>query len=483
MFKDATPEEINRAVQLSEEAFWEYRKLSLQDRKRLMYAIAAKLENSGMDIIHCAMEETNLPENRLIGERARTILQLRQYADACVAGDWLDVRIHKAKPDTGAPDIRKTKVPLGPVVVFGSSNFPFAYSTAGGDTATALAAGCTVIVKGHPAHAKTSQMVADLISEAVREEGMPENVFQHLHGISFEVGKQLVMHPGVKAVAFTGSLAGGKQLFDWGNQRKVPIPVFSEMGSTNPVFLLPGKLKSDAASIAKQYAASITQGVGQFCTNPGLILGIASEGLNEFKEMLKHEIRNAAPQKMLHAGIAKAYDTHKETALQQEGVSVLANSDVESHIKEGVPLVATVSGAEFIKNPLLKQEVFGPFSLVIECKDKAELAEAAKYMDGQLTSTIMGTENDIHEFKDVVSVAENFCGRLILNGVPTGVTVCRAMHHGGPFPATTDSRFTSVGGDAILRFVRPVAYQNWPDSLLPDELKDANPLGIERIVE
>lgn len=483
MFNDATPEEIDQAVRLSDKAFREYRRLSLKDRKRLMYAIAAKLENSGSDIIHCAMEETNLPEARLTGERARTILQLRQYADACAQGDWLEVRIHRANHTTGAPDIRKTKVPLGPVVVFGSSNFPFAYSTAGGDTATALAAGCPVIVKGHPAHARTSQMVADLIMEAVHEEGMPEHVFQHLHGISFEVGRQLVMHPGVKAVAFTGSLAGGKQLFDWGQQRKEPIPVFSEMGSTNPVFLLPEKLQEESPSIARQYAQSITQGVGQFCTNPGLILGIAGAGLNEFKETLKEEIKKTAPQKMLHAGIAKAYDTHKATALQQQGVHVLANSDVASHIEEGVPLVATVSGEAFINNPLLRQEVFGPFSLVIECKDKAEMAQAAGNMEGQLTSTIMGTEKDLLEFSEVVEKAAGFCGRLILNGVPTGVTVCRAMHHGGPYPATTDSRFTSVGADAILRFVRPIAFQNWPEHLLPDELKDANPLGIRRIEE
>lgn len=483
MFKDATPLEIDTAVQQSIRAFEVYKKMPLSDRKRFMYAVAEKLEKSGDLLIHTAMEETHLPEARLKGERSRTVLQLRQYADAAADGSWMDVRIDRANSQTGSPDIRKTKIPLGPVVVFGSSNFPFAYSTAGGDTGCAFAAGCTVIVKAHPAHARTSQMVADIIQQAAKEQSMPEGIFSHLHGVGFETGKYLVTHPGVKAVGFTGSLSGGRQLYDWGCQRKEPIPVFSEMGSTNPVFLLPEKLTREPEEMAIQYAQSITQGSGQFCTKPGLLFAIRGEGLERFKTTLKKEIVKMAAQQMLHPGIAKAYDEHRNDALQQKGVATIAKSEVENKIQEGIPLIATVQGDDFIKNAVLRREVFGPFSLIIECADKEELCSSARDLEGQLTATLMGTEKDILENEALKDIAESKCGRLILNGVPTGVTVCRAMNHGGPYPATTDSRFTSVGADGILRFVRPVSYQNWPDNLLPDELKDGNPLKIRRLVD
>jgi len=373
-------------------------------------------------------------------------------------------------------------VPLGPIVVFGSSNFPFAYSTAGGDTACAFAAGCPVIIKAHPAHPQTSATVANAILKAADKCELPKGIFAHVHGVSFEVGKALVMHPQTKAVGFTGSFIGGKQLFDWANQRKEPIPVFSEMGSINPVFLLPEKLRSSAADIAKMYAGSITLGVGQFCTNPGLIIGIDSDELKTLVHDLGKAIQQTTPGPMLHPGIVKAYKENKGTALLQDDVHLVAESETTIKENEGLPTIATASGQAFLNNPVLHKEVFGPYSLIIRCKDMNEMIEVAKHLEGQLTSTLMATENDIKNNDELVEAVKNICGRFILNGVPTGVEVCLSMHHGGPFPATTDSRFTSVGADGIKRFARPIAFQNWPNDLLPDELKDENPLKIWRTV-
>lgn len=486
MFKDATAEEINNIMDASWKAFHNYRKLPLKARADFMKAIAAELEACGDALIQTAMQETNLPEARLRGERARTILQLNQYAAACVAGEWLEARIDTAIPDKvpAKPDIRKMLVPLGPVVVFGASNFPFAYSTAGGDTACAFAAGCPVIVKGHPAHANTSQIVADAILLAAKKTGMPEGVFAHVHGASFEVGKALVTHTHTKAVGFTGSYLGGKQLFDWANERKEPIPVFAEMGSINPVFLLPEKLQTDAVEVAKMYAGSITLGVGQFCTNPGLIVGIEGEALDQFTEALGAAIRETAAGKMLHKGIAKAYAEKKAKAIAQQDVTVVAQVPDEdtSEPQTGSPAIASASGEAFLHNPVLHQEVFGPYSIIVQCKNMDQMVTVAKELEGQLTATLMATENDIRNNDELVEAVKNICGRFILNGVPTGVEVCLSMHHGGPFPSTTDARFTSVGADGIKRFARPVAFQNWPDSLLPDELKNNNPLGIWRMV-
>ena len=486
MFKDATINEINEVMQLSWAAFHVYRKMSLKQRADFMRAIAIELEACGDELIQVSMRETNLSEARMRNERGRTIFQLNSYADACERGEWLEARIDTDIPDKNPPkpDIRKMLVPLGPVVVFGSSNFPFAYSTAGGDTACAFAAGCPVIIKAHPAHPQTSETVADAILKAADKCKMPKGIFTHIHGASFEVGKALVMHPHTKAVGFTGSFIGGKQLFDWANQRKEPIPVFSEMGSINPVFLLPEKLRSSPADIAKMYAGSITLGVGQFCTNPGLLIGIDSDELKTFVHDLGNVIQQTASGLMLHPGIAKAYKEKKENALIQEDVQLVAES--ETHLKEkeneGVPAIATASGQAFLNNPVLHQEVFGPYSLVIRCKDMNEMTEVAKHLEGQLTSTLMATEDDIKNNDELIEAVKNICGRFILNGVPTGVEVCLSMHHGGPYPATTDSRFTSVGADGIKRFARPIAFQNWPNALLPGELKDENPLKIWRTI-
>ncbi|MBS1668996.1 MAG: aldehyde dehydrogenase (NADP(+)) [Bacteroidetes bacterium] len=484
MFKDATIEEINSAAVLAWKTFHIYRKQSLKQRADFMRAIAVEIDALGASLIETAMKETNLPEARLQGERARTIFQLNSYAEACERGDWLEARIDTAIPTKTPPkpDIRKMLVPLGPVVVFGASNFPFAYSTAGGDTACAFAAGCPVIVKAHPAHAATSELVAGAILKAAEKSNMPQGIFAHIHSSGFEGGKALVMHPHVKAVGFTGSFIGGKALFDLANQRKEPIPVFSEMGSTNPVFLLPEKLNASATDIAKMYAGSITLSVGQFCTNPGLIIGIAGPSLQNFKDNLAAEIKNIAPATMLHPGIAKAFVGKREAALKQPSVETVAVSSLPSKENQGTPTIASVDAKTFLKNPLLHQEIFGPYSLIVSCADMKEMTAVAQHLEGQLTSTLMATDKEIMENEDLVEAVKNICGRFILNGVPTGVEVCLSMHHGGPFPATTDSRFTSVGADGIKRFARPVAFQNWSNALLPDELKNENPLNIWRTV-
>jgi NADP-dependent aldehyde dehydrogenase len=484
MFTDATSEEINTAMSAAWQAFHQYRKLPLKSRADFMRAIGDELKNHEDDLVRSAMKETNLPEARLKGELARTIFQLNQYGEAAEKGEWLEARIDTAARDKNPPklDIRKMLVPLGPVVVFGASNFPFAYSTAGGDTACAFAAGCPVIVKAHPAHAETSEKVAGAILKAADKCNMPKGIFAHIHGVSIEVGKALVMHEYAKAVGFTGSLAGGKQLFDWGNQRKVPIPVFSEMGSINPVFLLTEKLKQSSEEVAKAYAGSITLGVGQFCTNPGLIIGIESEELQNFIKILGNEIEKVAPAKMLHPGIAKAFDEKRNRALHQNNVTTVSVSATPKNENEGTPTIATATGEVFLSNPVLHQEVFGPYSLVIACKDMKEMVDVAKHLEGQLTCTLMATEKDIISNDELIEAVKNICGRFILNGVPTGVEVCLSMQHGGPFPATTDSRFTSVGADGIKRFARPIAFQNWENQLLPDELKNENPLHIWRTV-
>jgi NADP-dependent aldehyde dehydrogenase len=414
-----------------------------------------------------AMEETHLPEARLKNELGRTCFQLRSYADACVQGDWLQLREDTADPNRNPPKpaLRKMNIAIGPVVVFGASNFPFAYSTAGGDTASALAAGCTVVVKAHPAHPKTSTFAASCIQRAIQRCGLPENTFQHVYGASTEVGKALVVDPRTKAVGFTGSYAGGRALFDWANQRPEPIPVFAEMGSVNPVFLLPDKLAGNEAAIAAQYAGSITLGVGQFCTNPGLIFGLASESLDRFVSALGAEISAIAPGTMLHEGIAKAFGANRTAALAE--ATLVAESTAEPAAGQGRPTIALASGTNFLARPRLHQEVFGPYSLVVACADTNEMLEIVSKLEGQLTATLMATEEDIRVNRALLNAVELICGRLILNGVPTGVEVSWAMQHGGPFPASTDSRFGSVGPDAILRFARPICYQGWPANMLP----------------
>jgi len=480
MFRDATAAEIEKAMQQSYAGYEQYRQVPLSARANLMRTIAAGLEKEANTLIPMAASETALDEARLQTELKRTVFQLNSYADACEEGTWLEVRIDT--PTAAQPhDLRKMLVPLGPVVVFGASNFPFAYSTAGGDTACALAAGCSVVVKGHPAHAQTSQLVADIITKAIETCGLPANLFQHLHGASFEIGKALVQHPLTKAVGFTGSLQGGRSLFDIANQREIPIPVFAEMGSVNPAFILPQKLEADANEIAKMYAQSITQSAGQFCTSPGILVAVKSNALETLKKELAAQLLQAAPVKMLHPGIVKSFHEGRGKALGTKGVKLLTPVN-EFNEELSLPTLAQTSAEQFIQTPELHNEVFGPYCLLVECNSEKEMEEIAKILHGQLTTSLMATEEEAAANAGLINTLQNSCGRLIFNGVPTGVQVGLAMHHGGPYPATTDSRFTAVGADGIKRFARPVCYQNWSNTLLPHALKNENAIGIWRTV-
>jgi 2,5-dioxopentanoate dehydrogenase len=482
-FTDATPEEINKAMTASVNAFYSYRKRSLKERALFLNGIAKQLQKHEGELIKLANEETHLEPARLKTEIKRTVFQLTSYAKATEEGSWMDISIQTgASVNPASINLRKTMVPLGPVVVFGASNFPFAYSTAGGDTASALAAGCSVVVKGHPAHAATSEYVARLIEQAANETGMPQGIFVHLHGASTAVGEALVQHDLTKAVGFTGSLQGGKALFDLAAKRRIPIPVFAEMGSVNPVFMLPGKLETDAGEMAVMYAKSITMSAGQFCTNPGILIGIAGNELEDFKKLLAAKISEVPPEKMLHPGIAKNFQQKRANALDVNGVDVAGVFSCPVGADESIPTLAEVTAEDFLKNPLLKEEVFGPFALLVKCKDQNEMMRVAESFDGQLTCSLLATNDEVRAHSRLVEQLVSICGRLILNGVPTGVEVAKAMHHGGPFPATTDSRFTAVGEDAIRRFARPLCFQNWSDELLPDELKNGNPLGLVRAV-
>lgn len=483
-FKDSTTQEVDQALKEAQQAFLVYKNFDGKRKAEFLRAIAKEIEALGDTLVKTAMEETNLPEARIISERGRTTSHCRMFADHVEEGSYVDARIDTALPDRTPlprPDIRKMSVAIGPIVVFGAANFPLAYSTMGGDSASALAAGCPVIVKAHPAHARTSSLVAEAIYRAMFNTGMPKGVFQHLHGNGFEVGKALVTHPLTKGVGFTGSLAGGKALFDLANARPEPIPVFAEMSSVNPVILLPETLKRDADKTAEKIAASITLGVGQFCTNPGLIFAIEGEALQQFISALSKHIAAALPGKMLHKGIADNYHKKLADALAQKGVRVEGQSTNEGDDSQGRALVASVDAAEYFKNPKLAEEVFGPFSLIIRCKDVNILNTVVNTTHGQLTASVIGDEAEISKHKEMMNVLIEKAGRLIINGVPTGVEVCAAQQHGGPFPSTTDSRFTAVGHDAVKRFIRPVSFQSFPESLLPDELKTSNPRNIWRL--
>ncbi len=484
-FKDATQTEIESAMKNAETAFHQLKKISSEKRSLFLDSIAEEIELLGNELIQTAMRETHLPEARLLSERGRTTGQLRIFAQLIREGSWVEASIDTALPERTPipkPDIRKMLIPIGPVVVFGASNFPFAYSTAGGDTASALAAGCPVIVKAHPAHAETSEMVAGAIQKAIRKSNMPEGIFQHLHGAGFEVGKSLVMHSTIKAVGFTGSFAGGKALFDLANRRGVPIPVFAEMGSVNPVFILPETMAENGSKISAALANSVTLGMGQFCTNPGLMFVVEHENLSGFMNLLGSELKKSVPAEMLHDGISLNYHKKKNEVLSINGVILEAQSEQIVSPKEGFPTLASVSGDLFLSNPVLHQEVFGPFSLIVKCKSVEQMISISENLEGQLTASVWGNESDLKNHSELVESISEIAGRIVINGAPTGVEVCPSINHGGPFPATTDSRFTSVGISAVKRFARPMCYQNFPVNLLPDELKNSNPKKIWRMV-
>ncbi len=484
-FVEASTEEINEAVFLASDAYIAYNQISREEKAAFLNAIADEILALDDELIQMYCSESGLPEGRAKGERGRTVGQLRAFAALVEEGSWVDATIDTALPDrtpVPKPDLRKMMVPLGSVVVFGASNFPLAFSTAGGDTAAALAAGCPVIVKSHPMHAGTGELVASAIIKAAESTDMPNGVFSNLNSSGIEVGQQLVKHPQVKAVGFTGSIRGGRALFDLAAQREEPIPVFAEMGSINPVIMLPQALENRRAELAKTYAGSITVGSGQFCTNPGLLLGIKGESLTNFIKSLSEEIIKVEPSCMLHPNIIGAYEKNKQTAIDQSGLVVAADYGAEVAVNYARQAVVTVEGSTFLDNSRLHQEVFGPFSMVVQCKDATELQKIITNLEGQLTGTIISDNDEIKKYPMVIAALQNRVGRIIFNGVPTGVEVCPSMQHGGPYPASTDSRFTAVGTQSIKRWVRPFSFQDWPDDLLPNELKNSNPLGILRLV-
>ena len=486
VFTEANSEEINEAVALSAKAFKEFREVSGERKAAFLNTIADEILALDDFLIKTYCSETGLPEGRAKGERGRTIGQLRSFANLVAEGSWVDATIDSAQPNREPmprSDIRKMLIPLGPVVVFGASNFPLAYSTAGGDTAAALAAGCPVIVKSHPMHAGTGELVASAIIIAAQKTGMPNGVFSNLNSSGIEVGQQLVSHPEVKAVGFTGSIKGGRALLDLASKREEPIPVFAEMGSINPVVILPKALENSNKEIAKTYAGSITLGTGQFCTNPGLLLGIKDDSLSSFINNLSQEIMEINPSCMLHPNIKKGYSNNKEKVVSQENVIVTANftSEVKNNYAEQA--IVSVTGKDFLENSTLHLEVFGPFSMVVQCENETELETVISNLEGQLTGTVISDENEVSEYPEIIAALQNRVGRIIFNGVPTGVEVCESMVHGGPYPASTDSRFTAVGINSIKRWVRPFSYQDWPNALLPEELQDENPLSIFRIID
>ena len=482
-FYEASTDELEEAVNLASSAFKEFRKTTGKQKALFLNAIADEILALDELLIQTYCSETGLPAGRAKGERGRTIGQLRNFANLVAEGSWVEASIDTADPErtpAPKPDLRKINIPLGPVVVFGASNFPLAYSTAGGDTAAALAAGCPVIVKSHPMHAGTGELVASAIIKAAEKTNMPNGVFSNLNSSGIAVGVDLVKHPKVKAVGFTGSIKGGRALLDLAAKREEPIPVFAEMGSVNPVIILPEALHKNGKNLAKTYAGSITLGTGQFCTNPGLLLGIKSAELTAFIQNLGKEILQIQPSVMLHPTIIGSYEANKDNTIAQSNIEVVAqyNDEVQPNFAQQV--ITTVEGQTFLDNSTLHQEVFGPFSMVVQCKDSRQLEEIISQLEGQLTGTIIAENDEIVSHSKIIEALQNRVGRIIYNGVPTGVEVSQSMVHGGPYPSSTDSRFTAVGINSIKRWVRPFSFQDWPNSLLPDELKDENPLGISR---
>ena len=486
VFHKAIITEADETVALATKAFEDYRRLPGEKIAEFLNRIAEEILKLGDELIQRTSVETGLPEARLVGERNRTVNQFKMFAELVREGSWLEATIDRAQPDRKPlpkVDLRRMLVPLGPVVVFGASNFPLAFSVGGGDTASALAAGCPVIVKAHSAHPGASEMVAHAIQHAAEATGMPKGVFAMLHGDGTEIGMGLVTHPGIKAVGFTGSLQGGRALFDAAVKRPEPIPVFAEMSSVNPVFILPRALKQNGKAIAEGLTQSVTLGVGQFCTNPGLAFGRQSDDWTAFVQRVGELAGAVAPGVMLHQGINASFHKGAERMQKVAGVRVAGKSSAEAPQNRAPAMVFNTDSKTFQEQHVLREEVFGPSTLLVNCGSKEELEQIARSLPGQLTATIHGTEEDLAEHAGLLAILGEKVGRLIFNQFPTGVEVCPSMQHGGPYPATTDSRFTSVGTYAIKRFVRPIAFQNFPDSALPVELKNKNARNIWRIVD
>ncbi|WP_421855886.1 aldehyde dehydrogenase (NADP(+)) [Marinomonas sp.] len=485
-FLGGDKQHVDQAVALAWQAFDEYRASPVEVRATFLETIADEILALGDALIERAVAESGLPKARIEGERGRTMGQLRLFASVVRLGKATDARIDLAMPDrTPLPrsDLRFQKIPLGPVAVFGASNFPLAFSVAGGDTASALAAGCPVVVKAHSAHPGTSELVGRAIQSAVKKSGLPEGVFSLLFGAGADVGGTLVAHPQIKAVGFTGSRSGGLALMNIAANRPEPIPVYAEMSSINPVFVMPSKLAADAPTVAKGFVASLTMGAGQFCTNPGLVVLCKGEGAEKFKDTVASEVQALGTQTMLTSGIYRAYCDGVAKLSSNSGTSLLAKANDSDQPNQCCPHVFVTSAQTFLVDSSMEEEVFGSTSLIIECETLAEYKFVAEHLEGQLTATIQMLDSDVEAVRALLPTLERKVGRILCNGYPTGVEVCHSMVHGGPFPATSDSRSTSVGSAAIDRFLRPVCYQDFPSSLIPDAIQDSNPLKIPQLVD
>ncbi len=487
-FHAATISEVKRAATLSSNAFEIYSHKSGTEKGTFLRKIADNIEDLGDDLVVRAIQETGLLAPRIKSERDRTTGQLRLFADLVEQGSWVEARIEHAIPNREPipkPDLRMVMRPIGPVVVFCASNFPLAFSVAGGDTASALAGGNTVIVKAHRAHPGTAEMIGHAVIKAVRESGLPEGTFSLVHGSGSEVGIALVKEPNIKGVGFTGSHSGGRALWDAAASRPVPIPVYAEMSSINPVFILPEALAKDTNKIADGLQASVTLGVGQFCTNPGVVVLEKSAVTPHFISRFSQIMNETSVGCMLTSDIFSAYKesiAKKARLLGVKSIALRESDTGQNGFRAGIAVF--LSDAEtFLQNPALSNEVFGPSTHLVTYTTRDELLNIARSLQGQLTATVHGTGEELEAYSELIAVLEQKAGRLIINGFPTGVDVCHAMVHGGPYPATTDGRSTSVGTYAIYRFTRPVSYQNFPDACLPDELKEDNPLGIWRMVD
>jgi 2,5-dioxopentanoate dehydrogenase len=486
LFSIAGAAEVARACALAEAAFDPYRAAELALRAKFLDTCAERIMALGDELLERAGQETGLPRARLEGERGRTVNQLRLFAQLIRAGDWLGLRIDPAQPARKpAPraDLRQRMIALGPVAVFGASNFPLAFSAAGGDVASALAAGCPVIVKAHPSHPGTSELAAGAISDAAWECGLPAGIYSHLSAPGMELGMALVTDPRIKAVGFTGSRAGGLALVKLAAARAEPIPVYAEMSSINPVVLMPQALKSRAEAMAAAFVASLTMGSGQFCTNPGLVLAIDGPDLDRFIAAAADALAKTSPGQMLSSAICNNYHQGVERLAGQENVAQVASGSAAGAGNLGRSALFQVQARHFIRDAALADEVFGPASLVIRCQDAAELAQVLEGLEGQLTATLHIDASDHAAAAPLLPILERKVGRILVNGWPTGVEVSAAMVHGGPYPATSDSRVTSVGTRAIERFLRPVCYQDVPQELLPPELRDAGEPPLRRLVD
>ncbi|AZV80201.1 aldehyde dehydrogenase (NADP(+)) [Parasedimentitalea marina] len=470
-FSVGTPILVDAAAKAAEEAFWSFGYSSRAERANFLRAIADQIDARGDDITAMGMKETGLPEARLMGERGRTVGQLRLFADHIEAGDYLDRCHDGALPDRAPlprPDLRMVQRPIGPVAVFGASNFPLAFSTAGGDTAAALAAGCPVVVKGHSAHPGVADIVAQAIHEAIKECDIHPGVFSQIQGGNRAVGQAVVQHPLIKAVGFTGSLAGGRALFDLCAARPEPIPFFGELGSVNPMFILDGALSQRGADLGTAWAGSLTMGAGQFCTNPGIAVVVEGDAVEAFAAAAKTALAETAGQTMLTDGIASAYHDGTARVAGTPGIRTVLTTTCEGRM--ATPYLFASTAVEWMANAALGEEVFGPLGLIITAKDKAEQVAVAQSFQGQLTCTIHMEDADLSDAQALFPVLERKAGRILVNGFPTGVEVSDTMVHGGPYPASTNFGATSVGTLSIRRFLRPVCYQNLPDSLLPSDL-------------